>query len=181
MNLAYFYEGARLLSIPYCEREIKKLEERLYEAGYNGVNSEDEEVKLINGKIFHYKNILRKMHTSLGKLNVYRFSKVITEEICKKLKDCSASKVLVIFSYVDAYTMEILVGNVFSTELFSRELLYDVKCSFGKYSNDQCLNIGEYTSVLRLTHVGKSIVANIEKVLTRRFPDIDFEFRQSNG
>lgn len=176
MNLAHFYEGARLLSIPYCERELKKLEEKLYEAGYNGVNSEDEEVKLINGKIFHYKNILRSLRTSLGKLNLYNFSKVITEEICKSLKNCSSSKVLVLFSYVDAYTMEILVGNVFSTELFSRELLYDISFSFDNY-----LDTGKYTSALHLTKVGKNIVANIEKTLTKRFPNVDFEFRQHNG
>ena len=87
MDLTYYYEDSRLLSVQYCVRKIKELEEDLYNSGYEGFSPDDEEVNAINEKISFYKSMITRLRTSLGKLNYDKLSKIIAGEIAKKLRD----------------------------------------------------------------------------------------------
>ncbi len=176
MDLTSYYEGARLLSISYCERKIEEFNSALFDSGYKGFSEDDERVKYPKQQISKYTNMLSKLRSYLGKLDADGLCNVIIEEVAKKSKKCGGSKLLVTFSYVDVCTMEILVGNIFSTEISSSKQLYEKSKLLNKfYEPTQC------TSRVYLTQMGKDIIFKIERGLCKKLPNVHFEFRYLNS
>lgn len=172
MDLTYYYEGSRLLSVQYCVRKIKELEEDLYNSGYEVFSPDDEEVNAINEKISFYKSMITRLRTSLGKLNYDKLSKIIVEEIAKKLRDFHGDSLLVLFSYMDAYTFEIMVGNIFVTDFFSKRKLYEKNMLLDRHYDDS-----PYVNKVYLSSFGREIISKLEKLLISKAPNINFEFR----
>ncbi len=173
MDLTCYYEGARLLSIPYCERKIKELEDCLYDSGYKNFSEDDERVESIKENLARYRKSLKKLQTSLQKANCDKISKIIAEEIVKKLHSADITKVLVIFSLVDSYSIGVFVGNIFFTEIFTGKQLYERENLLKKqYEQSQYR--------FHLTRDGKDIISRIEKYLNGKLPNVNFEFRQYN-
>lgn len=180
MNFTTCYEGTNLLSISYCNRSLKMLDNKRSNLLYARSNctSMQEVVKsrefaTVDNKISSYKSIREKLENDFKKASEYELIDFVVDQMIHKVEESKATRISISFFPESEYTVKIEINNIFSTELTLRKKVFEIL----RYSNEGHIDRMEENKVLskfKSTAFLKEIEDIIGKTIRTKLPNVSF-------
>ena len=171
------YKGTTLLSISYCNRKLKELNEkytlehiREYDITLETLEK-DEALNALTKSISYYNDIIERLENNFANIEDDDLIKFVIEQIIFKIKESKLNKVSLSFYYVSEYTVEIRIDNVFSTELTLKKKVYENSYELNEHY-DGYNDTSKFVSIATATSFLKETISTVKKAITEELPEI---------
>ena len=174
------YEGKRLLSIPYCKRQIEKLQGRVILRNIMSTTSNDLEIKDLENSITGYKTAKEILESD--PVSTEALIEFIANQIAEQIKNFGFNKAKIVFSYepFNKHLVKIAVYNdlyeiIFLTEIAFEETVYDISFDLNRNYDgfpDTIMFIHQYTPTKFLID---NVVTVMKKLICEKLPNVKVE------
>lgn len=180
MNFTTFYEGTNLLSISYCNRNLKMLDNKRSNLLYtrsNGASMQDvvksREFATVDNKISSYKTIREKLENDFKKASEYELIDFVVKQMINKIEESKATRISISFFPESEYTVKIEINNIFSTELTLRKKVFEILW----YSNEEhmeYIKTDDFLRKFKSTDFLREIENIINRAIRTKLPNVLF-------
>ena len=176
MKILTIYEGTTLLSISYCNRMLDELNKKntLAHIREFDVTKEDPKIDSLRKKISHYGDIVEELKKNFANIEDNDLINFVVDQMILKIKESKLTKISISFCYINEYTVQITIDNIFSTELTFKSKVYEASsCPNEHYDGYNDKN--EYISTITQTSFFEEITSTIKKAINDELPKITIQ------
>lgn len=171
------YEDNTLLSVSYCTRKLRELDNKRTLSTCCGLDyTHSEKLELLDKEIYYYRHIIAELSHSWEALSDDELLNFISNEMSMKISHSNARKISILFSEVSDYdcTVKIYIYNIFTTELSLSQKPFERSYHYNEHYDgyhDLCEDVYETTA----TDFLRGFMAKLKDKLHSKLPGVEIK------